>query len=469
MERPSSPVRAPSGHASPAPGWYRPRPTLLRLPNEILLLVASYLPVSSLFRWLLTCRFFHDLLVSVVYRRDVRDNLESVTFFAAGRASGHYGCSSNDRVGQHFLEHSVRWGCRFSLIPTLQRALDAGVDVNAAHRCILAQAIDGENPAPVVRFLLDAGADPNGPERASAWRLVARTLNAATSQPPRWCPVPVLDLLLAHGGRLTPTPEDPQCHHRLGLCPMEQWRTVMSLEQVRGPRRRLPWAKTPGQKGGGPADARSTDFAMRHDHCQHPASCAVATTRLLLSHGADPNFRRSDDTLVTLALRDRRRPVELLRALAEHGADLSGGLSELAGHNPATGVVLLPGWWRQLMDPVPLRVAAEDAVRLQSLARRPRGKGWSVYPEVVCHRAPDVVRFLLGQGVEVDERSERLLGIWDKAWRRWHRPAAGGKVDGGAGALAGTGEAPVEKKARDDENSAAVDGSRSIKGGCVYS
>ena len=462
--------------ASPIPGWPRPRPTLLRLPNEILLLIAAHLPISSLFRWLLTCRFFHDLLLATLYRLDVRESLASV---AARTSSGVYVCFVRDRDG-HSLERAVRWGCRFSLVPTLRRALAAGADANATHRCILAHAIDGVDPAPAVRFLLGAGADPNGPERTNAWRLAARTLNAAASQPPRWCPVPVLEMLLAAGGRLAPAPAETGYHSsRVGLCAMEQWRTVMSLEQVRGPRRRLPWAAGghggPASSDGGggrenkAADGRETDYLMRHDHCQHEGSCSVATTRLLLSYGADPNFRRSDDTLVTLALRDRRRPVELLRALADHGADLSGGLSELAGHNPATGVVLLPGWWRQLTDPVPLHLAAEDAVRLRSLARRPRGKGWRVYPEVQCHRAPEVVRFLLGQGVEVDERSETLLGMWDKGWRRWYRPAAGGKVGGVVDRAARTADGACVKAAREDEPDAVVDQERSTSGGDLYS
>ena len=71
-----------------------------------------------------------------------------------------------------------------------------------------------------------------------------------------------------------------------------------------------------------------------------------------------------------------------------------------------------------MAGPVPLQLAVEDAVRIDSLLRHPRGKGWSVYPEVQCTKAGEVVRFLLGRGVPVDERSQKLLDRWEPRWRR---------------------------------------------------
>ncbi len=69
---------------------------------------------------------------------------------------------------------------------------------------------------------------------------------------------------------------------------------------------------------------------------------------------------------------------------------------------------------RSLENPGPLQLAVEEAVRINSLTRHPRGGGWSIYPEIQFGQAPSIVKFLLCQGVSVDKRSRMLLNKWTR-------------------------------------------------------
>ncbi len=202
--------------------------------------------------------------------------------------SGQYG------PPRQAASRSVRWGCNSGNLNTLRRALEAGADFNSGDYSVLTMAISGEEPTATVAFLLGSGATPTVTRPRVIWCLLRQTLISCEKHP-RWCPVPVVRSLLEHGGKLRPAPVSYDSGE--GLCAMDEWRKVMTLGHTHGPRRR--WVAKPDGSG---------EFVPHHDHCLHPEHCSLVMTKLLLTHGADPNFRRSEDTLVTLAMRNSNGP-----------------------------------------------------------------------------------------------------------------------------------------------------------------
>ena len=343
-----------------------------RLPNEILLAIAGHLDIQPLFCWMRTARCFYDLFVVLLYRRDID---------AADRRL------------------SLRAGIQGNLA-----ALHRVASCPSAPARLYETAVLGDHAHSVVSFLLSKGVvDASTAHKADFWPMLGTILEAAL-RPPRWCPVPVVSCFFEHGYSLKASATEMHA----------VWNMVFQLVQVYGPRPRR-------------ATSRGAD-ELRHDHCQHGSdACNVATMRLLLQKGkARPgaDTAQAGTSLLARAMKDTRRPVELMRCLADAGADLNAPVP-----SASSGMC------------TPILAALEDALRLRSFAHNPRGRSWDCHPpQVEYPKADEAAQFLLSRGVdgtaEVDDvdaaggmRSKpgedsltlRLLDYWDPAWRRFKR------------------------------------------------
>ncbi|EPE06432.1 hypothetical protein F503_02560 [Ophiostoma piceae UAMH 11346] len=349
-----------------------------RLPNEILLAIAGYLDIQPLFCLMTTARCFYDLFVVLLYKRDLD---------AADRRL------------------SLRAGIQGNLA-----ALFRVASCPSAPARLYETAVRGDHAHSVVSFLLTKGVvDESTVYKTNFWPMLETIMDSAL-RPPRWCPVPIISCFFEHGYTLKSS--SAEMH--------SVWNMVFLLVQVYGPRpRRI-------TSGSG-----SSSDELRHDHCQHGSeACNVATMRLLLQKGKarpGPDATQTGTNLLARAMKDTRRPVDLMRCLADAGADLNAPVP-----SASSGMC------------TPILAALEDALRLKSFAHNPRGRSWDCHPpQVEYSKADEAVQFLLSRGVngtaEVAEAADvdaadgmksklgednltlRLLDYWDPAWRRFKR------------------------------------------------
>lgn len=327
-----------------------PHGSLLRLPNELLSQIARYLPRQDRYSWLLTCRLFRDLVIDRLYLDDILHDID-------GRIDG--------------LPRSLHWGCSTGNVATLERARRVGVDEWNCSGLILA-AIGGADPTRTVPYLLDNGADLDH-WRSNTWPLVEAVLDSCHLPGRKWCPVPVLQALLVRGADLS------RSH---GLV-MDVWFRIFTLEHVSlSPRRRSTISTIALTATTDNSAVPSVDRP-----CVHSSPCRVATTKLLLFHGASPEANNTSHTLVTMAMAKLNRPAEIIQCLADGGADLNRRFSPgfqkyYYDERPRyPGYYEVPTSWgytrhHAIESPAPIHLAAANAVLKSSLAQRPRGADW---------------------------------------------------------------------------------------------
>lgn len=341
--------------------------SLTSLPTEILIAIAGHLENQPLLYWMITSRYFYDVFVGLIYKRDLD--------------------AEDKRL-------SLRAGIQGNLAALHRVALCPSVPAD-----LYQQAIYGHHAQMTVAYLLSKGVvDECTADKAAFWPMLKTILGAAL-RPPRWCPAPIISSFFEHGYRLNEASSTEETS--------AVWDMIFQLVQVHGPR--------PRRSG---VSGSNTDD-LRYDHCQHSTeACNVFMARLLLQKGkASSSASTGDKSLLARAMQDKRRPVELMRCLADAGADLNAPVLSASSRTCT-----------------PILAALEDALRLKSLANNPRGRSWDCHPtQVEYPEADKIVQFLLSKGVdgtdeadsktgkENDNLTLRLLDFWDPEWRRLKR------------------------------------------------